>query len=99
MLDSILTEMEVLNYQRQRENHPLVAQHHYLPHEEPKNHDSSIPSIKMLHSLRLLSNSATIPSEKLRQQVFQPSHRLPTMTIDEYLKREQQRGLILTDQK
>ncbi|KAF8503260.1 TAP42-like protein [Russula emetica] len=33
---------------------------------------------------------------RLREQVFQPDHRLPTMTIDEYLEIEQQRGNILT---
>ncbi|KAH9843159.1 TAP42-like protein [Rhodofomes roseus] len=34
--------------------------------------------------------------EQLRQQVFHPDHRLPTMTIDEYLELEQQRGNIIT---
>jgi immunoglobulin-binding protein 1 len=33
---------------------------------------------------------------RLREQVFQPDHRLPTMTIDEYLEIERQRGNILT---
>lgn len=33
---------------------------------------------------------------RLRGQVFQPDHRLPTMTIDEYLEIERQRGNILT---
>lgn len=33
---------------------------------------------------------------RLREQVFQSDHRLPTMTIDEYLEIERQRGNILT---
>jgi len=32
----------------------------------------------------------------LREQVFQADHRLPTMSIDEYLEIERQRGNILT---
>ena len=32
----------------------------------------------------------------LQEQVFQPDHRLPTMSIDEYLEIERQRGNILT---
>jgi immunoglobulin-binding protein 1 len=99
ILDSILTEMEVSNYQRQRENHPRVTQYLFLSHKAPKNQDIPIPSIKTFRSFRLLPDSTNIPNEKLRQQVFQPGHRLPTMTIDKYLRREQQRGLILTNQK
>ncbi|KAF8623527.1 hypothetical protein AX15_006303 [Amanita polypyramis BW_CC] len=42
-----------------------------------------------------------LPSEaanraRLQAQVFGPGHRLPTMTIDEYLEIEQQRGNIIT---
>ncbi|KAF8637371.1 hypothetical protein AX17_002870 [Amanita inopinata Kibby_2008] len=42
-----------------------------------------------------------LPSEaanraRLRTQVFGPSHQLPTMTVDEYLEIERQRGNILT---
>ncbi|CAO1619633.1 unnamed protein product [Parajaminaea phylloscopi] len=33
---------------------------------------------------------------RLHDSVFQPSHRLPTMTIDEYLEEEERRGNILT---
>ena len=33
---------------------------------------------------------------RLQAQVFQPDHRLPTMTIDEYLEIEQQRGNIIS---
>jgi immunoglobulin-binding protein 1 len=33
---------------------------------------------------------------RLREQVFQPDYRLPTMTIDEYLEIERQRGNFLT---
>lgn len=34
--------------------------------------------------------------QNLRKQVFQPSHRLPTMSIDEYLEEEQRRGNIIS---
>ncbi|UZJ51820.1 hypothetical protein CBS101457_001140 [Exobasidium rhododendri] len=33
---------------------------------------------------------------RLREQVFQSSHRLPTMSIDEFLEEEQRRGNIIT---
>lgn len=33
---------------------------------------------------------------RLKAQVFGPDHRLPTMTVDEYLEIERQRGNILT---
>ena len=34
--------------------------------------------------------------ERLRSEVFRSSHRLPTMTIDEYLEEERRRGNIIT---
>lgn len=34
--------------------------------------------------------------QRMRDGVFQPSHRLPTMTIDEYLEEEQRRGNVIT---
>ncbi|KAI1794700.1 serine/threonine protein phosphatase PP2A-associated protein [Ganoderma leucocontextum] len=33
---------------------------------------------------------------RLQAQVFQPDHRLPTMTVDQYLEIEQQRGTIIS---
>ncbi|KAF7799572.1 hypothetical protein EIP86_010809 [Pleurotus ostreatoroseus] len=33
---------------------------------------------------------------RLQAQVFQPDHRLPTMTVDEYLEIERQRGNVIT---
>ena len=33
--------------------------------------------------------------QRIRQGVFQPSHRLPTMSVDEYLAEEERRGNIL----
>ena len=33
---------------------------------------------------------------RVQSQVFGPSHRLPTMSIDEYLEIERQRGNIIT---
>jgi hypothetical protein len=34
--------------------------------------------------------------EEIQKQVFRPGHNLPTMTIDEYLELERQRGNILS---
>ena len=34
--------------------------------------------------------------ERLRGEVFRNGHRLPTMTIDEYLDEEKRRGNIIT---
>ena len=39
---------------------------------------------------------ATANREQLRQQVFRPDHRLPTMTVEEYLEVERERGNIIT---
>ena len=57
----------------------------------------------MRHEMQLLQPITILPSRaggddraKLREQVFQPDYRLPTMTIDEYLEIERQRGNILT---
>ncbi|KAL7752871.1 Type 2A phosphatase-associated protein 42 [Sorochytrium milnesiophthora] len=35
-------------------------------------------------------------ARQLREQVFQPGHRLPTMTVDQYLQAEAEQGNILT---
>jgi len=40
--------------------------------------------------------SAAADRARLQAQVFQPDHRLPTMSIDEYLEIEQQRGNIIS---
>ncbi|TFY70267.1 hypothetical protein EVG20_g2743 [Dentipellis fragilis] len=40
--------------------------------------------------------SGTADRARLQQQVFQADHRLPSMTIDEYLEIERQRGNIIT---
>jgi hypothetical protein len=34
--------------------------------------------------------------ERIRSEVFRSSHRLPTMTIDEYLEEERRQGNIIT---
>ena len=49
-----------------------------------------------LQPFTILPSSAGSDRARLREQVFQPDHRLPTMTIDEYLEIERQRGNILT---
>ncbi|ORX34353.1 TAP42-like protein [Kockovaella imperatae] len=44
----------------------------------------------------LPSTIAMSDRERLRSEVFRSGHRLPTMTIDEYLEEEQARGNIIT---
>ena len=44
----------------------------------------------------LPSTTAMSDRERLRSEVFRSSHRLPTMTIDEYLEEERARGNIIT---
>ncbi|KAI6150643.1 TAP42-like protein [Pisolithus tinctorius] len=53
------------------------------------------PSSKPLRPFTILPSSAS-ERARLQAQVFGPSHRLPTMTIDEYLEVERQRGNIIT---
>jgi len=57
----------------------------------------------MRNEMQLLQPITILPSgtggdgrARLREQVFQPDYRLPTMSIDEYLEIERQRGNILT---
>lgn len=40
--------------------------------------------------------AGTTDRQRLQAQVFQPDHRLPTMSIDEYLAIEQERGNVIT---
>ncbi|TXT06127.1 hypothetical protein VHUM_03600 [Vanrija humicola] len=44
----------------------------------------------------LPSTTALSDRQRLQSEVFRSSHRLPTMTIDEYLAEEQRRGNIIT---
>ncbi|TCD67275.1 hypothetical protein EIP91_000297 [Steccherinum ochraceum] len=53
------------------------------------------PSGKPLRPFTILPAGAT-DRQRLQAQVFQPDHRLPTMSIDEYLEIEQQRGNVIT---
>ncbi|KAI6045563.1 TAP42-like protein [Pisolithus marmoratus] len=53
------------------------------------------PSGKPLQPFTILPSGAS-DRARLQAQVFRPSHRLPTMTIDEYLEVERQRGNIVT---
>lgn len=53
------------------------------------------PSGKPLRPFTILPSSAA-DRARLQAQVFQPDHRLPTMTVDEYLEIEGQRGNIIT---
>ncbi|KAF8261076.1 serine/threonine protein phosphatase PP2A-associated protein [Lactarius quietus] len=51
---------------------------------------------KPLQPFTILPSGASGDRARLQEQVFQADHRLPTMSIDEYLEIEQQRGNILT---
>ncbi|KAI9511114.1 TAP42-like protein [Russula earlei] len=51
---------------------------------------------KPLQPFTILPSGAGGDRARLREQVFQPGYRLPTMSIDEYLEIERQRGNILT---
>ncbi|KZO90489.1 TAP42-like protein [Calocera viscosa TUFC12733] len=42
------------------------------------------------------TSSVTADRQRLQAQVFRPSHRLPTMTIEEYLAEEQRRGNVIS---
>ncbi|KAK7467432.1 Type 2A phosphatase-associated protein 42 [Stygiomarasmius scandens] len=53
------------------------------------------PSGKPLRPFTILPSGAS-DRARLQSQVFQPDHNLPTMTIDEYLEIERQRGNIIT---
>ncbi|PPQ77521.1 hypothetical protein CVT25_011318 [Psilocybe cyanescens] len=53
------------------------------------------PSGKPLRPFTILPSDAA-DRARLQAQVFGPGHRLPSMTIDEYLEIEQQRGNIIT---
>ncbi|KAL1944802.1 hypothetical protein VTO73DRAFT_3232 [Trametes versicolor] len=50
---------------------------------------------KPLRPFVLLGQNAA-DRARLQAQVFQPGHRLPTMSVDEYLQIEQQRGNVIT---
>lgn len=52
---------------------------------------------RVLRPFTILPSTAKLSDrERLRSEVFRSSHRLPTMTIDEYLAEEQRRGNIIT---
>ncbi|KAI0263357.1 TAP42-like protein [Gloeopeniophorella convolvens] len=54
------------------------------------------PSGKPLQPFTILPSGSAADRARLQAQVFQPDHRLPTMSIDEYFAIEQARGNILT---
>jgi immunoglobulin-binding protein 1 len=49
-----------------------------------------------LRPFTILPSGASADRARLQGQVFRPDHRLPTMTIDEYLEIEQERGNIIS---
>ena len=52
-------------------------------------------SRKPLRPFTILSQGSSSRT-RIQAGVFQPDHRLPTMTIDEYLEEEKRRGNIIT---
>jgi hypothetical protein len=87
VLDSISKEMELLK------RRPL---HHQT--ERMKSKPVEFGSNLVHSSIEPSSNTGLITlknHEILYRHVFRPSHRLPTMTMDAYLSREQQRGNII----
>ncbi|GJJ12512.1 hypothetical protein Clacol_006755 [Clathrus columnatus] len=49
-----------------------------------------------LRPFTILPGSASSEKAKFLAQVFRPDHRLPTMTVDEYLEEEKRRGNIIS---
>lgn len=84
-LESILVEMSLL---RLRDAAEPLDMRTASPGSSPPS--APPPPIKPLKPFVLLNTR-----QQLRDQVFRPGHRLPTMTIDEYLELERQRGGIL----
>ena len=54
------------------------------------------PQGKPLRPFTILPSRQMVDRTRLQQEVFRPDHRLPTMTIDEYLAEEERRGNIIT---
>lgn len=49
-----------------------------------------------LRPFTILPSTSSSERSRLRAEVFRPDHRLPTMTIDEYLEEENRRGNIIS---
>ncbi|CAG8432717.1 5699_t:CDS:2 [Diversispora eburnea] len=96
-LSSINQEMDLLNNMRKSEDHIK---------QSGVNEKEIVPSTNTLKDGNgpLLSSEGrplrpfiiTSKREEIRQQVFRPGWRLPTMTIDEYLQQEKERGNIIS---
>ncbi|KAF8599070.1 hypothetical protein BDV93DRAFT_477909 [Ceratobasidium sp. AG-I] len=54
------------------------------------------PQGKPLRPFTIMPSRQMVDRTRLQQEVFRPDHRLPTMTIDEYLAEEERRGNIIT---
>ncbi len=57
--------------------------------------ERTTPSVTSYPSVRKVGQSFTLLKSRMREGVFKPGHNLPTMTIDEYLELERQRGGII----
>lgn len=53
-------------------------------------------SSQPLRTFTILPSGQAAERARLQAQVFRPDHRLPTMTIDEYLEEERKRGNIIS---
>lgn len=49
-----------------------------------------------LRPFTILPGSSSSTRSRMQAEVFRPDHRLPTMTMDEYLEEESRRGNIIT---
>lgn len=84
-VDLITTELEILRF-KQHSGDP-----NYAPPAKPASAPPVIPGLrKVMQSFTLVKGRDTT-----RREVFRPGHNLPTMTVDEYLELERQRGGII----
>jgi immunoglobulin-binding protein 1 len=68
-----------------------------VPGAKPKARELISGGGRVLQPFTILPSTASMSDrERVRSEVFRSDHRLPTMTIDEYLEEEQRRGNIIT---
>ncbi|KAI9469094.1 MAG: TAP42-like protein [Benjaminiella poitrasii] len=92
----MVKEMEIMREMRERSgkdlNNESLEGHQSMPRQEKWGKDKPILSKegRPLQPFVIMSKR-----EQLKNQVFGYSHNLPTMTIDDYLEQERQRGNII----
>jgi immunoglobulin-binding protein 1 len=52
--------------------------------------------VKPLRPFTILPGSTSSERSRMQAEVFRPDHRLPTMTMDDYLEEEERRGNVIT---